>query len=200
MNLKLAVGPLALMVGLAMTSLAQANPSSGLLLGIYAYPNQYGLSVTGTIPGYSARGRLFPGDVLKRVTTDGFNIYPTRSHHQFELAKNMIGPYQTASLEVFRPGVGMVYLWVTFTPVGGGIQAYSNGVGIPNSGIQMRAEILTEKEKPGAAKMFHHSANKPTPFPNSIPRPIHPFQQEGDFHPGHGFHHRLSGAGSLFGN
>ena len=131
----------------AITSTAQAAPSSGMLLGVYCFETWQGLRLTGTIPGYSADGRLYRHDVLRRATTDGFNIYPTRTLWQIEDAKDAIGPYQPAALEIFRPGVGLIYLWVEFQPVGG-VAAKSSGA------PQMKARIMTESEKPGAAALF----------------------------------------------
>ena len=81
------------------TTVANAAPSSGLLLGVYAYPNTQGLRITGTIPGYSAEGKLFTNDVLLRLT-DGVNFYNTRSLSEIEFAKDQIGPYKQAALEI----------------------------------------------------------------------------------------------------
>lgn len=125
---------------------AEANNPSGLLLGIYAYENWQGLRVTATMPGYSADGRLFAGDVLLRATTDGFNIYNIGTHWGIENAKDQIGPYTPAAIEFWRPGVGLQYAWVTFQPIGGGVQAYAKK--------QMKAEFKLESEKPGAKALF----------------------------------------------
>jgi len=125
---------------------AEANPPSGLLLGIYAYENWQGLRVTSTMQGYSADGRLFGGDVLLRATTDGFNIYNIGTHWGIENAKDNIGPYTPAAIEFWRPGVGLQYAWVEFMPVGGGVQAYAKK--------QMKAEFKLESEKPGAKALF----------------------------------------------
>ena len=169
---------------LFVTSIAQAAPSSGLLLGIYAYSNSQGLKVTGTIPGYSAQGRLWKGDVLLRVTTDGFNMYPVRNHWQIEFAKDQIGPNQQAALEIYRPGFGYEYLWVEFIPVGGGpVAAY--GV---QPKTQMKARIFTEQEKPGAAAMFKKSGNQPG---FGMPKPSGGFPLPGN--------QASNGAASLFG-
>jgi hypothetical protein len=125
---------------------AEANPPSGLLLGIYAYENWQGLRVTSTMPGYSADGRLFGGDVLLRATTDGFNIYNIGTHWGMENAKDQIGPYTPAAIEFWRPGVGLQYAWVEFMPIGGGVQAFNKK--------QMKAEFKLESEKPGAKALF----------------------------------------------
>lgn len=125
---------------------AEANPPSGLLLGIYAYENWQGLRVTATMPGYSADGRLYSGDVLLRATTDGFNMYNIGTHWGIENAKDAIGPYTPAAIEFWRPGVGLQYAWVEFMPVGGGVQAYMKK--------QMKAEFKLESEKPGAKALF----------------------------------------------
>ena len=136
------------------TSVASATPSSGLLLGIYAYPGWYGMRVINTIPGYSAEGRLFRNDELLRLTVDGFTFYPAQSHWQMEHAKNAIGPGVQAALEIYRPGWGKQYLWVEFIPVGGPVMYSQQGAG---GQMPLKAKILTEKEKPGAAALF----NKP---------------------------------------
>lgn len=145
-RLALTIAP-ALVLAIASAAQAQA-PSSGMLLGVYAFPNYQGLRVTGTMHGYSAEGRLFPGDVMRRVTADGIQMFQTRSLGQFEFAKDQIGPYRPAALEVFRPGHGLIYLWVEFRPIGGAPALRS---GAP---VQMQARIMTEQERPGARAMF----------------------------------------------
>ena len=186
--MKIQLTAAATLVALSIAGLAQAAPSSGMLLGVYAFPNYQGLRVTGTIHGYSADGRLFPGDVLKRVTADGINIYPTYSHGQIEHAKDMIGPNQFASLEIFRPGVGITYLWVQFQPVGGAVAYSVNGQPQPK---QYKAQILTEQEKPGAALLFKKQGQfKPQP------KPFDPQPQPQPFPNGGGF----GSPGALFGN
>ena len=52
----------------SMAGVAQAAPSSGMLLGVYAFSNWQGLRITGTIPGYSAHGKLYKNDVLLRAS------------------------------------------------------------------------------------------------------------------------------------
>ncbi len=146
-------------VVLSSVATASADPSSGMLLGIYAFPNAHGLRVTSTMPEYSAHGKLFPHDVLTRVTADGVNLYPTRSFGQFEFAKDRIGPNTPAALEVFRPGEGYIYLWVEFIPVGGQI-----GV------ATVEARVMTEQQKPGAANLFRQGRNNP-PRPGNPPKP-----------------------------
>ena len=135
----------------ASMSVASAAPSSGMLLGIYAFPNSQGLRVTSTMPGYSADGKLFRHDVLVRVTADGETIYPTRSFQQFEFAKDQIGPSTPAALEVFRPGEGYIYLWVGFIPVGGqeGLQLRGQ--------VETQARMWTQQERPGAERLFQGS-------------------------------------------
>ena len=185
--MKIAITATAAAIALSLASLAQAAPSSGMLLGVYAFPNHYGLRVTGTIHGYSADGRLFSGDVLKRVTADGVNIYPTYSHGQIEYAKDMIGPNQMASLEIFRPGVGIMYLWVEFQPIGGAVAYTVNGQPQPK---KYKAKILTEKEKPGAAMLFKKNQQL-GPQPKPQPKP---YPNNGGGNGG------LGSPGSLFGN
>jgi hypothetical protein len=150
-------------------ALAQPQPASGMLLGVYAFENWQGLRLTGTIPGYSAHGRLFANDVLLRVS-DGVNVYPIRTHYEIESAKDQIGPYTQAALEYYRPGVGQMYAWVTFQPVGGSVQSYAHASGdiVPSGDIaaaqiaprQMKAEFKTEAEKPGARAFFFQKGGK----------------------------------------
>ncbi len=150
---------LAAAVVLSSVASATAAPASGMLLGIYAFPNAQGLRVTGTMPEYSAHGKLFRNDVLVRVTADGVDIYSTQSFQQFEYAKDRIGPNMPAALEVFRPGQGYIYLWVEFIPVGGQI-----GVA-----AAMQARVMTEQQKPGAAQLFKRSRNSASPPSSSQP-------------------------------
>jgi len=150
---------------LSMASVANAAPSSGMLLGVYAFSNWQGLRITGTIPGYSAHGKLYKNDVLRRVTADGVNIYDVKNHWQIEYAKDQIGPYQLASLEVFRPGQGLTYFWVEFRPVGGVAAKSYNG-----APVKMKARILTEQERPGARELFNRKNSAlPLPSPNKRP-------------------------------
>jgi hypothetical protein len=141
----------------AVASLAQAAPPSGTLLGVYAFENFRGLRITDTIPGYSAEGRLFAGDVLMQATTDGSDVFSIRTMAEFEFAKDQIGPNTPAAIEVFRPGVGRIYFWVEFMPVGGGagVHAYStDGPVAAAAAPRMKAQFKTEVERPGARALF----------------------------------------------
>ena len=131
------------------------NVSSGMLLGIYAHACGHGLQVTSTIPGYSAEGRLFEGDVLKRATVDGQVIYDLRSLYEMENAKMAIGANREAAIEFYRPDVGLMYAWVQFTPLNGPAVAATNGV------KQYKAQFKLESEKPGARRMFQRGATAP---------------------------------------
>lgn len=155
-----------------------SNVKSGLLLGIYAVPSQGGMRVTGIIPGYSAQGRLFPGDVLLRTTIDGVTMYRLRTHYEMENAKIAIGANQQAAVEFWRPNVGLMYAWVEFTPIYGPAsapqgQAYS----IENPA---KAEFKLESEKPGARELFQKGAPGAVPpagvpgQPQPIPQPVPP--------------------------
>jgi hypothetical protein len=92
---------------------------SGMLMGIYTSAGQGGMQVSGLIPGYSAQGRLQPGDVLLRVAVDENSVYRLRSLYELENAKMAIGPNREAGLELWRPQVGLMYAWVEFTPIYG---------------------------------------------------------------------------------
>jgi peptidoglycan hydrolase-like protein with peptidoglycan-binding domain len=150
-------------------SMAQ-NVPSGMLLGVYAFENFRGLRVTGTIPGYSAQGRLFPGDTLLQVS-DGTSVYSARSRFEFEMAKDRIGPNRWAALEVWRPQAGLIYFWVQFTPIGGGPAITSQGIAAAPQ--QMKAEIRTEAERPAgrqsARSLFQRGGNS-----NTRPGPSNP--------------------------
>jgi hypothetical protein len=130
------------------------NVRSGLLLGIYATPNAGGMQVTGIIPGYSADGRLFPGDILRRTTVDGLTIYSLRSTFELENAKSAIGPNRMAAVEIERTGVGLIYAWVEFTPIV--TPAYSNAP------VQSKAMFQLESERPGAREMFQRNLSQPS--------------------------------------
>ena len=181
---RLALTIAALAVTLA-GSAAQAAPTSGMLLGIYAFPNWQGLRVTGTIPGYSANGRLFRDDVLVRVAADDGRVFETQTRWQLEYAKDQIGPYRPAALEVNRPGIGMIYLWVEFQPIGGAAQQYQHDQFSPSAAAsstrsfaadsapaaaprKMEAKIFTEQERPGARALFNGGAR---PQASSQPAP-----------------------------
>jgi hypothetical protein len=143
---KLASPALVTAIIMVCTAAASAqNVPSGMLLGVYAFENFRGMRVTGTIPGYSAQGRLFPGDTLLQVS-DGNSVFSARTRFEFEMAKDRIGPNRWAALEVWRPNAGLVYFWVQFTPVGGGPAMMSEGAAAAPQ--QMKAEIRTEAERP----------------------------------------------------
>ncbi len=142
------------------------NVTSGMLLGIYGNASSHGMRVTSTIPGYSAEGRLQPGDVLKRATVDGNTMYYLRSHYEMERTKMAIGANRDAAIEIYRPGYGMIYAWVQFTPLAGPAALAANGK------RQSAASFKMESEKPGAKNMFHRhnsggggqkSTGSPTP-------------------------------------
>ena len=140
-----------------------SNVKSGLLLGIYAAPNLGGMQVKGTIPGYSAEGRLYQGDVLRRATVDGLTIYSLRSTYEMENAKSAIGANRLAAVEIERPGMGLIYAWVEFTPIVAPV--YSTTPGYATAPMQSKAMFQMESERPGARAMFHR---------NSDPHPLQP--------------------------
>ena len=137
----------------ASVSVAQdySNVTSGMLLGIYGNASQQGMRVTSTIPGYSAVGRLQPGDVLQRATVDGNTMYYLRSHYEMERTKMAIGANRDAAIEIYRPGYGLIYAWVQFTPLTGPAAASTTGK------KQFGARFKLESEKPGARSMFRRS-------------------------------------------
>jgi hypothetical protein len=109
------------------------------MLGANVFAVPGGLRVQYTLPGYSAHGLFVPGDIFTRGS-DGVGIYPLTTIADIEYFKSRVGPGRTGTLEFFRPNVGTLYYWVSFTPVGG-TNAY-------------HAEFVAEDQKPGAKKAF----------------------------------------------
>ena len=89
-----------------------------LLLGAYLEDIEGGLQVKSTLPGSPASQVLKPGDVLRRVSVLGQPTRKLDTLHQFEYAKQEIGPNRQAALEIVRPGQGTDYVWVTFRTAG----------------------------------------------------------------------------------
>ena len=147
---------------------------SGMLLGVYASDAHNGMRVTGTIPGYTAEGRLFSGDVMLRAATvDSPVIHNLRSHWEIEKAKSAIGANRQAAIEIWRPGTGLVYAWVEFTPVGGPVLMQTiNGRQVRSQrATQNRAIFKMESEKPGARNLFQRRTGGLTKSrPKSQPR------------------------------
>lgn len=116
--------------------LETANPSTGspapttpqppaaapsrLLLGAWLTDVEGNLQVSETLPGSPAAQTLQPGDVLCRITATG-RSRTLRTLHQFEYAKREIGPNRQSVLDVYRPGVGMIPMHVTFAAAPGGL-------------------------------------------------------------------------------
>jgi len=148
-----------------------SNVKSGLLLGIYASPGYGGMRVNSTIPGYSAEGRLQHGDVLLRATIDGVTMYRLRSTYEMENTKMAIGPNREAALEIWRPGIGMIYAWVEFTPING--PAMMTPYGAPAASAPAKAQFRMESEKGGARQMFQKQGGSAGPFDSTqvVPQP-----------------------------
>jgi hypothetical protein len=156
-----------------------SNVRSGMLLGIYTTPGYGGMQVSSLIPGYSAEGRLFPGDVLLRVAVDQNQVYRVRSLYEMENAKMMIGPNREAALEIWRPNQGVIYAWVEFTPLYGPAAAATAAYGAAPAQRSYSARFKMESEKSGARALFQgkpsgglpsHGGNSATPkFPNTNP-------------------------------
>ncbi len=150
-------------IALAFTTIAAqaqdySNVTSGMLLGIYSTPSQGGMRVQSLIPGYSAQGRLFPGDILMRATVDGSMIYNMRSHYEMENTKRAIGANRDAAIEIYRPGYGLQYVWVQFTPL---YSPAAAGMARSSSGTRSYgAQFKTEREKPGARALFQRSGSR----------------------------------------
>jgi len=127
---------------------AQYQPRSGLLLGIYAQGTQRGLRVNGFLNGYTADQVLNRGDYITGVASPNTGVFQIYSVNNLETAKEAIGPNVDAAIEIFRPGFGYDYAWVTFSPVYGPAAAAS---GAPK---QMKAVFRSEQARPGAKSMF----------------------------------------------
>ena len=143
---------LALAIGVIIAAASAGNvataqtPPSGLMLGVNVHPVFGGLRVQYTLPGYSASGLFLPGDVFTRGS-DGLSIFPLATMSDIEHYKGRVGPGRVGIIEFFRPNVGTLYYWVSFTPVGG-TNAYH------------AAEFTSETTKPGAKAAFEASAAK----------------------------------------
>ncbi|MEP3478704.1 MAG: hypothetical protein ABJZ55_05610 [Fuerstiella sp.] len=180
-------------LALAITILTSANSMaqdfstvrSGLLLGVYANASYDGMRVTGTIPGYSAVGRLFPGDVLVRATTDGVVVHELRSHYAMENAKSAIGPHRPAAIEIYRPGQGYLYAWVEFSPLSAPTVTYSRQSGQRSAPAASgnKAIFKMESEKQGARQLFQRTPRKPAQL-NTRPRTTQPRKLPGNPAPG----------------
>lgn len=96
-----------------------APAGSQLLLGAWLSDAEGRVLVSGTVPGSPASQALQPGDVLCRIRIAGGPTRSLRTLNQFEYAKRQIGPHRQSVLEVYRPGVGMVPMNVTFETDGG---------------------------------------------------------------------------------
>jgi len=154
---------------------------SGLMLGTYATPRNGGMEITGIIPGYSSEGRLFPGDVLLRVTTDGKTMYRLQSTAEMETAKTAIGSNRPVAFEVRRPGVGLIYVWIEFTPVG--TPAAANRTQAKPM-FQVEPEKTAARETTGSNMAYLQTAERPqSVFSESEASPLRmPFviQEESD--------------------
>lgn len=132
-----------------------SNVRSGMLLGIYTSPGYGGMQVSSLIPGYSAEGRLYPGDVLLRVAVDQNQVYRVRSLYEMENAKSSIGPNREAALEIWRPNQGVIYAWVEFTPLYGPSAAATAAYGATAPAQKSyAAQFRMESEKSGARALF----------------------------------------------
>jgi hypothetical protein len=96
-----------------------AQPTPRLLLGAWLSDSDGRLQVSGTLPGSPASQTLQPGDVLCRISVAGGPARTVRTLNQFEYAKRQIGPQRQCLLDVYRPGVGMIPMNVTFATDGG---------------------------------------------------------------------------------
>lgn len=161
--MKTLIATLAIVISGSFANAQYRNVSSGMLLGVYCQPSSNGMKVSSTIPGYTAQGRLFPGDILKRATIDGYTIYNLRSHYEMEKTKTAIGANREAAMEIYRPGQGVIYVWVQFTPLYGPAATSSTGQ------KQFGAQFKTEREKPGARAMFQKSRSGGISQPGSPP-------------------------------
>jgi hypothetical protein len=103
----------------APTAPRPAPAAPQLLLGAWLSDSEGRLQVASTVPGSPASQTLQPGDVLCRISVAGGPTRTVRTLNQFEYAKRQIGPNRQSVLEIYRPGVGMVPMNVTFETAGG---------------------------------------------------------------------------------
>ncbi len=157
------------------------HTASGMLLGVYAQTTQGGLTITDTIPGYSAAGRLFAGDILLQATAAGMPTFSIRSHQDMENAKSQIGPFREAAIEFFRPGVGNQYAWVTFKPIGGGVDPHGHDEGHPHVFNEQApppqgGQPFVQGAGPLSSGGFPSNPNNQTPFSSNTPSNPNNFQ------------------------
>lgn len=175
---RLAIALVALLTAQSALAYDFSNVRSGMLLGIYTTPAQGGMRVSGLIPGYSAVGRLYPGDVLLRVAVDENQVYRVRSLYEMENAKMMIGPNREAALEIWRPSQGLVYAWVEFTPIyGPAIAAPAFGAAPAPAQKSYAARFKMEHEKQGARAMFQRNRGQHSPGAHGQSAPNFPGAQ-----------------------
>jgi hypothetical protein len=105
--------------GASVTPSAVAPVAPRLLLGAWLTDVEGKLQVTGTVPGSPASQSLQAGDVLYRITTPEGRTQTLRTMNQFEYAKRQAGPNRPIVLQVYRPGVGVIPMEVTFATQGG---------------------------------------------------------------------------------
>jgi hypothetical protein len=98
----------------APTAQGSAPAVPRMLLGAWLSDFEGRLQVSGTVPGSPASQMLQPGDVLCRISIAGSRSHTLRTLHQFEYAKRQIGPQRQCLLDVYRPGVGMIPMNITF--------------------------------------------------------------------------------------
>jgi hypothetical protein len=166
------------MISSSVPSAHAIQTPSGMLLGVRAFATYKGLRIQSLIPGYSAEGVLFVNDVLLRAS-DGTNIYSIKNHPEIEFAKEQIGPNRMAALELWRPGVGVVYVWVEFRPIGGA----------PAAAAMSKAVYASEQERPGAKTFFHGgnaAGQRVPPTQQPMPRPMPQPKPQPMPYPGHG--------------
>lgn len=100
---------------------APASRTPTLLLGAWMTDTEGQLQVSRTVPDSPASQTLAPGDVLCQISVPGGPARSLRTLHQFEYAKRQIGPDRRCVLEVYRPGVGIIPMDVTFADAPGGL-------------------------------------------------------------------------------
>lgn len=97
----------------------QSQPAAPrLLLGVYLTDVEAGLQVERTVAGSPASNALREGDIIRRISAMGQPVRILNTINQLEYAKQAIGPDRQAVLEVYRPGEGTQFIFVTLHTAG----------------------------------------------------------------------------------
>jgi hypothetical protein len=124
---------------------AAAPVAPRLLLGAWLTDFEGKVRVSGTIPGSPASQTLQAGDVLYRITTPDGRTQTLQTMNQFEYAKRQAGPNQLIVLEVYRPGMGVIPMDVTFEATEGGLANVALSMPVPSVPGQTDSQGLVSR-------------------------------------------------------